>query len=143
MKSIDKDEFVEVCKNAPSMGSACSQLQMNWKTFRRYAIQFGCWSPNQSGKGQHKNQPSTDLNAILSNEVPYQQTFKLKLRLIKAGLKENKCERCGITEWNGLPIQCELHHIDGNTSNNSLDNLTILCPNCHSQTENFRSKNRK
>lgn len=64
-------------------------------------------------------------------------TSKLKLKLLKEGIKENKCEICGITEWNGKPLVMQLHHIDGNNSNNSLDNLQILCPNCHSQTENY------
>lgn len=64
-------------------------------------------------------------------------TYKLKLKLLEEGIKENKCERCGLTEWLGKPITCQLHHIDGNSSNNSLENLQMLCPNCHSQTENF------
>ena len=64
-------------------------------------------------------------------------TSKLKLKLLKEGIKENKCEICGITEWNGKPLVMQLHHIDGNNSNNSLDNLQMLCPNCHSQTENY------
>lgn len=50
---------------------------------------------------------------------------------------------CGIRDWNGRELVFELHHIDGNRNNNSLDNLMILCPNCHSQTDNFRNKSRK
>ncbi len=58
-------------------------------------------------------------------------------------LKEhgNKCWSCGITEWNKKPIVLELEHIDGNSDNNSLDNLSILCPNCHSQTPTYKAKN--
>lgn len=142
MIEINETLFKDVCNNAKSMGSACATLQMNWKTFRKYAIKFGCFKTNQSGKGQTKNRPSVSIADVLSNKVPY-QSFKLKLRLFKEGLKENKCECCGISEWNGKPLNCELHHIDGNNANNNLDNLIILCPNCHSQTENFRSKNKK
>ena len=61
--------------------------------------------------------------------------------MLLAGLKEDKCEQCGISEWNNLPISLQLHHIDGNTNNNKLDNLMILCPNCHTQTDNYGSKN--
>ena len=64
-------------------------------------------------------------------------TCKLKAKLLKEGLKENKCECCGITEWNGKSLVMQLHHIDGDNTNNSLDNLQMLCPNCHSQTENY------
>lgn len=54
--------------------------------------------------------------------------------------KEYKCEQCGITEWNGKYIRLEVHHIDGNHSNNKPENLMLLCPNCHSQTKNYRNR---
>ena len=54
----------------------------------------------------------------------------------------SKCECCGLTEWLGLPIKLEVHHIDGNRLNDDLDNLQVLCPNCHSYTNNH-SKNIK
>lgn len=62
--------------------------------------------------------------------------------LIKNGLKEEKCEVCKNEMWNGLSIPLELHHVDGNPKNNEIENLQILCPNCHAQTENFKGKNK-
>ena len=87
------------------------------------------------------------------NEIPFGEVFKkgthyssslLRNKLIKSGIKTfEKCEECGITEWNGKPIVIQLHHKDGDSSNNELDNIAELCPNCHSQTENYsRKKNR-
>lgn len=67
----------------------------------------------------------------------------VKELVYRLGLKENKCEKCGLTEWQGEPLVCELHHINGDSTDNRIENLIILCPNCHSQTDNFRSKNRK
>lgn len=61
--------------------------------------------------------------------------------LLKEG-KKLKCEICNIENWQGKPLRLQIHHIDGNRSNNNLENLQILCPNCHSQTDNFCSKNR-
>lgn len=58
-------------------------------------------------------------------------------------LKEhgNKCWSCGITDWNKKPIVMELEHIDGNSENNNLENLSLICPNCHSQTSTYKAKN--
>jgi Zn finger protein HypA/HybF involved in hydrogenase expression len=67
---------------------------------------------------------------------------KLKSKLFRDGLKEKKCECCGIEEWNGLPAPLELDHIDGDHYNNELSNLRILCPNCHAQTDSHSGKNR-
>ena len=55
----------------------------------------------------------------------------------------HRCECCGITEWNGKEIIFQVHHIDGNHNNNTRDNLKILCPNCHSQTDNWTFKKNK
>jgi DNA-binding CsgD family transcriptional regulator len=65
----------------------------------------------------------------------------LKRRLIAAGLKENSCELCGISDWQGNPLALALHHINGDGHDNRLQNLQLLCPNCHSQTENFAGRN--
>lgn len=61
----------------------------------------------------------------------------LKLRLIKAGLKENRCETCGVSEWMGKPLNMELHHVNGDSLDNRIDNLQLLCANCHAQTDNW------
>lgn len=72
----------------------------------------------------------------------FMTNYRFKLKLIKSGVKENKCEKCGINSWNNKPLLCELHHIDGNNQNNDLNNLQILCPNCHAQTDFYRGKNK-
>jgi transposase-like protein len=65
----------------------------------------------------------------------------LKRRLIAAGLKHGACEICGISEWRGEPLALALHHLNGDGRDNRLENLQLLCPNCHSQTENFAGRN--
>ena len=65
------------------------------------------------------------------------------LRKLLIGDVDSCCELCNTSEWLGSPITLEIHHIDGNNKNNELSNLQILCPNCHSQTDNYRAKNIK
>jgi hypothetical protein len=144
MKKIDSKVFIKVCNESESMAQAAIKLGLHFNTFKRYAIQLGCYETNQSGKGiNKKGNPKFELNEILEGKHPHFQTYKLKNRMLKEGLIENVCSICGITEWNNNPINMELDHIDGNRSNHKLENLRMLCPNCHSQTETYRSKNIK
>jgi len=53
----------------------------------------------------------------------------------------NKCVVCNIEKWNGKDIIFELEHKDGNSENNDKENLCLICPNCHSQTNTYKNKN--
>jgi HNH endonuclease len=69
--------------------------------------------------------------------------YNIKLRLLAAGIKESRCEECGIEQWRDADLSLSLHHINGDLHDNRLENLQLLCPNCHSQTPNFGSKNKR
>jgi hypothetical protein len=69
------------------------------------------------------------------------QSNKVRIKLLKEGYKEQKCECCGLVEWLNRPIPLELHHKDGNRNNNCIDNYELLCPNCHAFTDSYRGKN--
>lgn len=62
----------------------------------------------------------------------YRSRHNIKLRLLGAGVKQNRCEECGLTAWRGRPLSMALHHVNGDGRDNRLDNLQLLCPNCHS-----------
>ena len=74
---------------------------------------------------------------------PNRNRNHIKARLIKAGLKEERCESCGLAEWLGRPISLELHHVNGDGKDNRLGNLRLLCGNCHAQTHTWGGKNRR
>ena len=143
---ITKDQIQEAVDKSASMAEAAILLGLHFSTFKTHAKKFGLYNPNQGLRGSNK--PKSEgkgkfhLEDILNGKHPQYQSFKLKHALIKAGLKKNECEICGIKSWNNLALECELDHIDGNRANHKLENLRVLCPNCHSQTPTFRFKKR-
>jgi hypothetical protein len=67
-----------------------------------------------------------------------------KRRLITEKVLENKCSECGMGNmWNNKPITLQIDHINGDTFDNRIENLRVLCPNCHTQTSNFAGRNKK
>lgn len=122
-------------------GNAYSQLRKNLKLNNIDTTHFKGqgWL---KGKTHTYSKPIPLKNIIENNLHPYYGTNTLKKRLIKEGLKQHKCEKCNLTEWLGRPIPIELHHINGDNTNHYFDNLQILCPNCHSLTDNYCSKNK-
>lgn len=81
------------------------------------------------------------LEEILIVNSKYTSTSSLKKRLLKVKLLEYKCNRCGLQEWLGEKLSLQLEHKNGINTDNRLENLCLLCPNCHSQTETFAGKN--
>ena len=72
-----------------------------------------------------------------------ENTWRLKSRLLKEGLKRPPCERCRRIRWLGSPIPLEIHHRNGDRRDNSLPNIELLCPNCHALTGNYRGRKKK
>lgn len=73
----------------------------------------------------------------------YTDSGTLRQRLIKLGILEKKCSRCGLSEWQGEELPLSLDHIDGDYYNNLIENLRILCPNCHALTPTWCGRNKK
>ena len=80
-----------------------------------------------------------EMDDYLSNKVPM-QSDKLKIRLINEGYLDPECDICRRSLWVGEDIPLQLDHVDGNNDDNSLENLRLLCPNCHAQTPQYRLK---
>lgn len=68
-------------------------------------------------------------------------TNALKRRLLREGLLPPSCATCGHERWCGRAVPLELDHVDGDRTNNRLENLRLLCPNCHAQTGTYRGRN--
>ena len=140
---ITDEMIIDACNSEPTMALASKKVGLPFSSFKRKARNLGVYKPNQGGKGLLGEKPIQyiPLKEILNGKHPQYQSNKLRLRLLDEGYKEYKCEKCGLTEWNGLPIPLQVNHIDGNSHNHRLNNLEIICPNCHTQTDTYCGKN--
>ena len=93
-------------------------------------------------KGKTHNYSTRSLAVVLVHQK-LENTWRLKSRLLQEGIKEHRCECCQNTDWFGKLIPLELHHKDGDRTNNALINIELLCPNCHAQTDNYRGSKKK
>jgi Zn finger protein HypA/HybF involved in hydrogenase expression len=148
--TYSEQELYEAVKSSTSIRQVLDKLNIvpaggNYQTTNRRIQKLGIDTSHFTGQAWNKGKvigPKRDIKEYL-RENSVVQSFKLKGRLLAEGLKQHKCECCGITEWNRKPAPLELDHINGNHHDNRLENLRILCPNCHAQTDTYRGKNKK
>jgi AcrR family transcriptional regulator len=107
----------------------------------RFGFNLATWFQAR-GRGDVRARPrAMPIEELLVSDRPVTSRTHLKLRLLAEGLKENVCERCGLSEWQGEPLNMQLHHVNGAGKDNRLENIVFLCPNCHSQTTNWGGRN--
>lgn len=158
MKRIQytKEELQEAASRSFSIAGMCRALGLipeggNYRTIHRLIKENNLdtshftgqlWSKGKTLEDPKYHKTQISLKEILETGRVYQSS-KLAKRLILEGYKEHKCEMCGNSEWLSSPISLELHHINGNHDDNHLENLQLLCPNCHATTDTYRGSNRK
>lgn len=137
---LEKKQIIEnwIIENRPKFWMA-KELRCKIDTLDSYLKKWGIVYKGNIGAKGYKISPQrkTALEYITGDLI---KAPVLRKKLIEDGIKEDKCEMCGLSEWMENKISLELHHIDGNRYNNSLNNLQILCPNCHSLTPNHSMK---
>lgn len=149
---ISKEEFEKIVKGHNTLSAILKDFGMlnkgnNFKTLNRRIKE-----ENIDTKHITKNYRNT-MPAILKNIIPLEKILiehstyvngnGLKKKLFKEALLENKCYECGqLPVWNNKPLSLHLDHINGIHNDNRIENLRILCPHCHSQTETFAGKNK-
>ena len=131
-----KEEILQWIEEEKPKRFMCEQLNCKPETLNSYLEKMGIdYAGQQAKKGQYKGANKyKDVFEYLEKSTNIKSPI-LRKKLIESGIKENKCEICGISEWQGVKLPLELHHKDTNHYNNNLENLQILCPNCHSIQE--------
>lgn len=127
-----KEEILQWIQEERPKSYMCQQLNCKQETLNSYLKKMNIiYAGQQAKKGQYKG--GNDYKPALyyiENKIPI-HSYKLKEKLIRDGIKKEYCELCGLSEWLGVKLSLELHHKNGNHYDNNLDNLQILCPNCH------------
>lgn len=118
------------------LGLKGSHYEFYESHIKRLNLSTSHWLP----KGKWK-QVSPLAGRRKKEDLPTYSRMRLKKYLLEDQLIPINCSECGLEGfWKDKPLTLELHHIDGNSKNNALSNLCLLCPNCHSQTSTYRTK---
>lgn len=142
------DKLIENADKCVNMLDLCHKMGIenvggeDYKEIRQLAQELGVELKFTYKRNvAYKVYPKLETKEILVENSPYKNATSLKERLLREGLKEYRCERCKNTEWEGVPIPLQIHHVNGVHNDNRIENIQLLCPNCHSLTDTYAGKN--
>ena len=150
LDSLNEEEFKTLVKNSRNRAEILRKVNISHSggAYQVLNKRFKKWNCDISHFKNYDCSEAAKFNTIPLDEILIENSFyksssKLKKRLIKEKLLEEKCYECSNgPQWNGKTLILQLDHVNGNRKDNRLKNLRILCPNCHSQTETWGSKNK-
>lgn len=151
-RSYTNEQFINAIRNNKSIAGVLRELNLcafgsTYRAFKILAKKLGVNTEHFTGQGwlrgqKNKFRKKMPLENILIQDSDYSGTSRLKLRLVTEGYLVDICSSCNLNPfWNGKKITLHLDHINGINTDNRIENLRILCPNCHSQTETFAGRN--
>lgn len=138
---IEDSVFIEAYYRLGTINKIAAELKIPdisvWRRCKKLDLEF-----KNGGHNKGKNIERFETQDILAGKHPQYSTLKLKNRLIKENILKEECSECGIKDWNRKKIVFQLDHINGESKDHRLQNLRLLCPNCHSQTDTWCGKNK-
>ena len=153
-RKYSREEFTEAWLSSSSIAQVAKKLGCNttgggYISLKMAALELSLDNSHMTGQGWNigwQSNPARKrvipLVDILVENSTYTTIWRLKRRLLRESILKNECYLCGLTEWNGKPITLQLDHINGVHLDHRIQNLRLLCPNCHSQTETFAGRNK-
>ena len=144
-------QLIEAVKTSQSIRAVLQKIGLtpaggNYESIKKRIAELSIDTSHFLGQGILKGKShaynTRPLGEVLIHKK-LENTWRLKKRLLAEGVKKHRCENCNRTKWLDSPIPLELHHIDGDRTNNTLQNIELLCPNCHSLTDNYRGSKKK
>ena len=148
-KKFTKEEMANFISQSYSIADVCrlcgwKPIGGNYGIIKRYIKEYELDTSHFTGYrtniGNRLNLHKEKKAKEYLKKNSYIKLTTLRDKLVREGIKEYKCEKCGISEWNGEQISLQIHHINGDNTDNRMENIMFLCPNCHSQTDSFCGK---
>lgn len=151
---IPDEEFIQIVKTSFTIAEALRKMNLSpfgssYKMFKKRCLETNIDCSHFIGRGHNKGKKldskvKTKLEDYLIENCPKILHSKVKYRLIKEGYLTEICYICKLgPTWNEKTLVLQLDHINGNSFDNRIENIRLLCPNCHSQTPTFCSKNKQ
>jgi hypothetical protein len=137
-RNYTDEDIIKYAKEVTSIAGLLKKLNLivgggNYANIKNNIQRLNINTDHWKGQAWSKDQQLKDWSS-------YSRTGHYKKHLITN--RGHKCEDCSLTEWKNQPIVLEVHHKDGNRTNNNFENLQLLCCNCHATTKNWRGRNK-
>lgn len=149
--TVEDSVFIEAVKTSFSISEALDKTGLkaagaNYKGFHKRVKRLNLDTSHFLGQGHlrgktHNWSPEISIEKAFVKDGTL-QSCNLRRKILKHNLKPYLCEKCNLDSWLGQPISLHLDHINGNNTDNRLENLRFLCPNCHSQTDTYCGKSK-